>query len=258
MGWGDEIMVTGEVRRLQQHDPRKVAVVDRNGHVRSNPIWRGNPRIATLGEIASGIDAQTLKNHSGCRPYIKEKTGRRWLYTEWRCTAGEIYLSGDEIALAEAARGCIVVEPMIKAVASPNKQWGWHRWQELVLARPDLPWTQLGPKGMPLLDGVGRVTTRNFREACGALSGAAAAVLPEGGLHHAAAALGVRAVVLFGGMLDPRNTGYDAHINLVEPHPARGDIPASPCGMRAPCPLCAESMARITPARVLAALERLL
>ena len=46
------------------------------------------------------------------------------------------------------------------------------------------------------------------------LSGARAAVLHEGGLHHAAAALGMPAVVLFGGMISPRNTGYDVHVNL--------------------------------------------
>ena len=79
-------------------------------------------------------------------------------------------------------------------------------------------------------------------EACTALSGAAAAVLPEGGLHHAAAALGMPAVVIFGGMTSPANTGYDGHVNLFDP--AGGE---SPCGQRVACAHCRAAMAAIRP-----------
>ena len=145
------------------------------------------------------------------------------------------------------------LEPRIKAGASPNKDWGWARWQALVRLRRDVDWVQLGPPGTRLLDGARLVATADFRTACALLSGARAAVLPEGGLHHAAAALRVPAVVIFGGMTSPANTGYETHVNLFE---TMGG--ASPCGQRLPCDHCARAMAAITPEAVADHLERIL
>jgi len=56
--------------------------------------------------------------------------------------------------------------------------------------------------------------TPNFRSAAAIIKHVKFCLLPEGGLHHAAAAVDTRAVVIFGGMCDPANTGYDNHINV--------------------------------------------
>ena len=84
----------------------------------------------------------------------------------------------------------------------------------------------------------------SFIAACGLLSGATAYVGPEGGLYHAAAALGVPAVAVFGGYIDPANQGYDdpRYVNLYEPMDGE-----SPCGQRIDCPHCMKAMAKITP-----------
>jgi ADP-heptose:LPS heptosyltransferase len=83
------------------------------------------------------------------------------------------------------------------------------------------------------------------RQASAVLAGAALLISPEGGLHHAAAALGLRAVVIFGGFISPATTGYDLHRNFFTGGQA--------CGMRLACAHCAEAMARITPEEVAAA-----
>ena len=80
--------------------------------------------------------------------------------------------------------------------------------------------------------------------ACAILEHAALYIGNEGGLHHAPAALGVPAVVIFGGYITPWNTGYDGHINLYADHPL------SPCGERLPCDHCRVCMASIKPAAV--------
>ena len=250
MGYGDEIMVTGEARRRQEAgDPRPVAVLDRHGTPRRHPLWAGNPRIATPEAVARGLDVQTIVNGPGCRPYIDygRTTATCWAYTDWRAAPGELY----DIERRKP-QDYVIVEPHIKAKASPNKDWGWERWQALV-GRLDLDWVQLGPPSTRLLDGVRHIETATFLAACRALTGARAAVLPEGGPHHAAAALGVSGVVIFGAMTSPANTGYDLHVNLYEP--ADG---ASPCGMRVPCEHCARAMARIEPETVASHLEQLL
>jgi hypothetical protein len=261
VGFGDEIMVTGEARRLQRNDRRPVQVLDRNGRPRRHPLWADNPRFWRPGMA----EPQRIANGPGCRPYLDYAAMGRdwrrlyprrpfstrirdarlpWRFTSWRAAPGELTLPRGE------PNGLVVVEPHVKPGASPNKDWGWERWQALVRTLR-LPWAQLGLSGTRVLPGVTHVPTRTFEEACRVLDGAAAAVLPEGGLHHAAAALGVPAVVIFGGYAAPANLGYDAHVNLYSPD-------GSPCGQRVACDHCAAAMAAIAPQRVAEELERLL
>ncbi len=270
MGYGDEIMAAGEARRLQQAgDPRAVAVLDRHGRPRWHPIWDGNPRLARPEAVARGLAVRTITNGPGCRPYVDYARmgaefaavfpGRPfttklcdprlpWRYTAWRASPGELF----QVPRREPGN-YVVIEPRIKAGASPNKDWGWARWQALLRRRRDLDWVQLGAGGTRIVDGARHVATTDFRAACAVLAGARAAVLPEGGLHHAAAALNVPAVVVFGAMTSPANTGYDSHVNLFDP--LGGE---SPCGQRVPCDHCARAMAAIAPADVADHLERIL
>ena len=255
LGIGDEIMAAGEARRLQAVDPRPVAIVDRRGRARWHRIWQGNPRIATPAQVASGLTVQRHVNCGGARPYLEAVTRERFDYRrDWRPTPAEIVLTEDEAAFAATAAGALLVEPQLKASASPNKRWPWARWQALVTARPDLPWVQVGPRGTPRLAGLRFIETRDFRLACAVLARARAAVLPEGGLHHAAAALGVPAVVIYGGFVSPAITGYDGQVAFYRPHRDDGD----PCGLRVSCPACRSAMAHIGVEEVLEALERLL
>lgn len=235
-------MVAGEAKRLQRIDPRKVRVVDRKGRARWHPLWDYNPRFANPEE--SG-DFQILANGPGLRPYILRKAPGRWIWaTEWTPEPGEIYLTRAEMAFGEAHAGHVIVEPHIKPGASPNKRWA--RWQELVDAI-GLPWAQMGPPGMRALAGVRHIVTETFREACAVLAHSQAYVGPEGGLHHASAAVGLPAVVLFGGFISPQQTGYAAHRNLF--------TGGEPCGMRYPCEHCRQAMDRITVAMVAEEIE---
>ena len=245
VGWGDEIIASGQARLLHGADPsRKVLMLGKDGQMRLHPIWDGNPRLLSIREHRQGAPHQVLRNYSGCRPYIDyaRTTVDRWAWNGWRVSPGEIYLTPPERRAFESVAGCVVIEPHVKGPKQVNKQWGFARWQALVDLRPDLKFVQLGPAGTVLLRGVRHVQTATLREAAAALSQAQAAVLPEGGLHHAAAALGVPAVVLFGGFISPASTGYDTHVNLFTGWEA--------CGHKAPCPHCRDAMARIDPAYV--------
>jgi ADP-heptose:LPS heptosyltransferase len=90
---------------------------------------------------------------------------------------------------------------------------------------------------------------QNFRHALSMMRRAKLIVTSEGGLHHGAAAMGVPAVVIFGGFIPPQVTGYDMHINL-----AHGEA----CGRYTPCQHCKEAMEAISFEQVLGAVERLL
>ena len=272
MGVGDEIMVTGDAKRLQEADPnrRRVVICDKKGDRRWSRLWQGNPRLIRPGEPVGRLGRIEIRNGPHCRPYVDYERmaetfeqvfpGRPfttkvrdhrlpWRFTDWRATPGEFYCFE-----RLEPRGYIVVEPNPKAKGNPNKDWGWNRWQALVhsVKWPDHPWVQLGPgdtrrldgarrpPSTRLLDGVVHIETPTFLDACRVLSGAAALVSTDGGLHHAAAALGIPAVVIFGGISSPANLGYDMHVNLFEPMGGE-----SPCGQWVECEHCQRAMAAI-------------
>jgi ADP-heptose:LPS heptosyltransferase len=154
-------------------------------------------------------------------------------------------LTDAEKAFGARYLGRLIFEPHIKAGASPNKAWGWERWQQLAkrCAAEGLAITQLGIRGTRILEGAEFVETETFRQACSVISRARAVVLQEGGCHHAAAAFAVPGVVIFGGFTPVELTGYPMHRNL-------GASLGEACGMRMPCAHCAEWMGRITPKQV--------
>lgn len=237
-------MVTGRARVMQQSDPRKVRPMYQ-GKLRWSPIFDGNPRIARMNEVC---DYQELvaRGADNLRPYHTAKTPERWRYNlDFRPEAGELYLTYAEKAFGARYPGRLILEPHIKPGASPNKAWGWNRWQRLarLFIAAGMPVTQLGAPGTRALDGAEFVATDSFRMACAVIARARAVVLQEGGCHHAAAAFGVPGVVIFGGFTPVELTGYAMHRNL-------GASLGEACGMRTPCPHCAEWMAGITPGRV--------
>lgn len=166
----------------------------------------------------------------------------RWTWKPFQCEPGEIYLSDAEKVFGAAHSGHILLEPHTKGTAGGNKSWGWARWEAIAGLLRGLPLAQMGPVGVKVLPGVKFIPTAGFRDACAVLAGARAFVGAEGGLHHAAAALGIPAVVIFGGFISPENTGYAMHRNLFT-----GGIA---CGSRMPCEHCRAAMERITPAEV--------
>lgn len=241
MGWGDEIIAAGQARALRAANPLPVKVVDRDGAARWNELWNRSPDIVHPSYAG---DVQYLKNGPGLRPYIADKRPERWIWRAFTPTPARLVLTGEEKALGAQYANRIVLEPNIKPKASPNKDWGWVRWNRLafLLQQAGYRVTQLGSPQVPLLEGAELVVTRSFREACGVLAAARAAVLPEGGLHHAAAAFGVPAVVIFGGFISPAQTGYAGQVNLF--------TGGEPCGMRVKCGHCATAMAAIKPETV--------
>lgn len=258
MGIGDELMVTGRVRDMVTRHPhiKRVAIIDvrkSNGR-RWHDIWRDNPLMVQPGETMTEQDA-VLADHGGNRPYIKELVGARWVWRESQPTPGEIYGMEKYEEYTHAARGHVIVHPALKPGASPSKQWSFENWLRLVREYPQVKWMQIGERNTPMRLPVPFMETPDFRAAAAALKGAKAAVLHEGGLHHAAAAVGLRAVVLFGGFISPKCTGYTTHINLFKSH---GEFTLG-CGYRNQCVECNLIMRRMfSPLYVYRELEKLL
>ena len=249
MGWGDELMAAGEARLLHERTGRKIGIcAGRWTGPLTSALWEGIDYIARPGEPFGGRVIDSPKR----RPYRRKSTRLGSVWREYRPIAAEIAFTDAELDFAQrCGRGFVVIEPHVKSEreGAVNRQWGWDRYAAVVAAAPDLPWVQLGPPGKRILPGAALMETPTFRMACAVLARAAAYVGPEGGLHHACAAVGTPAVVIFGGYISPKVTGYPGHVNLFS-----GE--GLGCGKRLKCQCsCMES---ISPNTVIEALRRVL
>lgn len=245
---GDELMAAGEAAALRGSRAERVGILDAKGQRRWHEVWDLCPDVAPPSEATPLL----LRNAGNARPYIdySRSTPKRWCWQAYTPKPARLALPRDLVAFAQPWAGSVVIEPNMKAKASPAKDWGWDRWQQLVALRPDVKWLQLGMSTARLLRGVRHCNTRSFAHALAVLSVARAAVLQEGGLHHGAAAVGCPAVVIFGGFIAPWVTGYPSQVNLF--------TGGEPCGWRRVCPHCAEAMAKIPPQLVAQHLDTLL
>lgn len=249
MGWGDEIIATGQAKRNMSETGRRTVFLDRLGSVRTHVAWLRNPNIISRSEPPG--NAIFVTNCPGARPYIDSKLPERWIWKDFQPSPGELYFTDEERNFAQEAtkshplQQSVIIEPNLKARASVNKLWPDEYWRELVtfLRLSGLVPTQLGERGTRRIEGTRFIYTPDMRHAAAVMAKAQAAILPEGGLHHTAAALGIPAVVIYGGYISPKQTGYPTQRALFSG--------GQPCGMRIRCEHCAEAMLRITPELVL-------
>lgn len=257
MGYGDNIMATGLAKGAAARGKRiafgeaktKKLLWDHHSEL----IFRNNPNIAEPG-TEFGSDVQWIEYYRGKRDY-NIQVGKRWRWNySWQPIPGEFYFDEQELFIARqrfTTQKAIIIEPNILhwKISARNKDWGWHKWNQLGkhLIREGFPVCQFKYEGAKQLDWVPQIETRDIRQAAAMLQRAALLVTPEGGMHHAAAAVGTKAIVIFGGFIPPQVTGYDSHINLVG-----SDIF---CGSLEPCQHCRRALDAITVNQVLETIE---
>lgn len=208
MGLGDWLMASGDAKEANERTGKKVKLGDGVRMSWDGQVFANNPRMASN----SDTDVVWVKNYQGHRPYLKgTKDGRLLFNDDYKPRVGEIYFSQlEKKNIDKIDKDYIVVEPNVKRVYAHTVNKAWHGWEELF--KHDLPWLQLGDVS------VNRYTnwkeTATFRDALKVLSKAKLFVGTDGGLHHAAAALGIPSVVIWTGFTSPRHLGYDTHRNI--------------------------------------------
>ncbi len=258
MGFGDDLMATGMARGAAARGKR-IAFGDRNRIYwgpHSKIIFQGNPNIAPPGsERSPGLE--WIKYYKGHRIYNRQE-GDRWLWhpEKFKAMPGEIFFTEEERNFAKSTPpGFILIEPNVppQKAHGVNKQWPIERFQTLASEFKSAGYRVIQPnyaRAKYHLRNATLISTPTFRHAMALLSRARLAILPEGGLHHGAAALGIKAVVLFGGFIPPSVTGYDMHVNLTGG--------AEACGSLKPCEHCRAAMDAITAEDVLKAADGIL
>lgn len=238
MGLGDEIMASAWARRAELKHPDAKIFIGPENKPEWSAVWEYNPNICKPDQFKKGERAVWVPHYTGHRPYIKGTTGTNIIYNEdHRAEPGDIFLTEKEIEPFRKYAGSILIEPHIKGSFSGNKAWLWERWQLVANELKNV--IQIGDQNKKPLKSVTRVHTGDFRQALAAVSQASLVITTDGALHHAAAALGHPAVVLWGARTHPKLLGYETHTNL---YTGAGES----CGSMAPCQHCEDAMKRIT------------
>mgnify|MGYP001609420082 CR=1 FL=1 len=251
MGIGDEVMCAGEAARLAAGTSRRYMMLDKNRNPKWHFVWDGNPNVARPGHQHDGVVAY---GSNGRRVYIEDETTDRRKFREYHPYPATLVLPPNVAKLTEQARGKIIFNPSIKDRASPGKRWPLQSWKSLTMLGREFEWLEIGDSSAGRFCNSAFLQTGHFWSACALLRGARAVVTHEGALHHAAAALGTPCVVIRGGFISPRVTGYAGQVDLY----VEDERWPLGCGMRIYCQHCVDAMKSITPAAVLAALKDLL
>jgi Glycosyltransferase family 9 (heptosyltransferase) len=236
MGSGDDIMGTGMARGF--HERGKLAAFGDGKRIIWGPwsedMFRHNPNIAAPGAECSA-NLEWVPYYKGSRIYNSLKNGK-WVWNyAFKATPGEFFFSKDESGLGETFNkiNFVVMEPNVpwqKEVAL-NKDWGGDKYAIVADKLKSLGYEIIQfihKNSKNKLQAARKLEFQRFRDAISVLSKSSLYIGPEGGMHHAAAAVGIPGVVIFGGFIPPAVTGYDGHINLTGGADACGNI--KPCG----------------------------
>jgi len=160
----------------------------------------------------------------------------------------EIYLSDKEKKFATdvlsihslTENNFIVIEPQSNDEYTVNKLYSFEKWQLVTneLAKLGFTIVQVGRENNSkrLKNVINLAGKTSFREAAAIIKNSSLFISSEGGLMHAANAVGVKSVILFTGFIHPRMTGYPENKNLWigSDH--------GPCGMKVRCSSCAKNV----------------
>lgn len=237
-------MVAGEAGRRATLAPgTRYLALDKFDRPHWEPLFEGNPHMARPGEPHDG----TIGYVNGTRAYIAHLAKERYTFREYEPHPAVIVVPKQ----SSVGHGRVVFNPTVKPRAPINKQWaGWSR---LIADNPEIHWLQIGEAG-PFVKDAEFIRTPTLWDALAVIAGADAVVCHEGALHHAAAGLDVPCVVIRGGFISPKVTGYAGQADLFvydERYPLG-------CGMRLPCEHCREAMASISTEDVMDALHSVL
>lgn len=250
MGMGDEIMATGIAKKLYAETGAKVAFGNPKGVLKKTIypiIYANNPKVIIHGQELRDTKNVVWSDYcKGHRTYIanietsKKEKRYRWNY-DFKAEPGEFFYSNFEkkkIIERRIKEKYIVVEPHSKmGGAKDNKQWPWKRFQQVVDILSEEITVYQPHYGKPKLNNTTPVVTNGLRMLSLFINDSAGFLCNEGGVHHAAATVGSKGVVIFGGFISPEITGYDFHTNLFTGGEA--------CGSRYSCKHCKAAMEAI-------------
>ena len=127
-----------------------------------------------------------------------------------------------------------IIQPIGKTTYTPNKEWGFDKFQNVVEKTKEINWVQSGLKDDLLLKYVLdlRGETKSLRELAFLISKADFVLCLEGLLNHLAAAVNTKSFVVFSGFSQIELAKYDTSIAIAKVP----QVECSPCWLLENCP----------------------
>lgn len=193
--------------------------------------------------------------------FCSESLVRQWqVEIDFAGALPEIHFSADERARYEAKFAALgvrepfaIVKPIGRVAFTPNKEWGFERYQAVVDQIRDICWIQPGDPGERALAGAVDLNGRaDLRELFYLISRARFVLGGEGLINHVAAAFGTPSVVVFSGFSHVELARYPATVPVVR----TPQVACAPCWKEEPCPVPGKPCTSdIVPAQVLEAVR---
>lgn len=164
-----------------------------------------------------------------------------------------IFLTASELSkhkLPISNKPWIAIQSTGNSKWTDNKNWGMQKFASVVKMLSDwYSFVQIGDDGEPELEGVLNLTGKlKLREVFLVLKECNSFVGQVGFLMHAAAAVEVPSVIIYGGFEAPWQSGYAQNVNLYS------SVPCAPCWLESKCPHEKMCMEMIQPAQVVQSL----
>lgn len=259
MGLGGYLFWTGVAREIYQRTSVKCLPVEiyNTGVIKviKSDIFKNNPAIAQFNEqLTSSEHFFPLQLNNPDTNYCKKDTPEKAIQRydkhviaqicesygihnpKIKC---ELFLTDDELEFANQIskkinKPYVTIEPNTKDEYTVNKRYPKDKWQKIVNDIKDkVIIVQLGNDSTNVLEGVIDMTGKTtFREAAGIIGNSLFHIGSEGGLMHAANAVGKSAIIVITGFLHPDMTCYPENTNIWigKNH--------GPCGMKIKCQEC--------------------
>ena len=151
--------------------------------------------------------------------------------------SNEIYFSQKEILTYSQKfnlpNSYSVIQPNSKTTYTPNKGWGFEKYQKVVSHFNDILWIQLGTTGDLILnDVINYVGETSLRELAFIIKNAEFIIADEGLLNHVASAVKTKSFVLQSGFSNTDISKYTDTIHIVN----NPQVSCSPCWITSKCP----------------------
>ena len=168
-----------------------------------------------------------------------------------------IFLTSEEKSqrfLPKSDKPWIGIQSTGNSAHTQNKNWSIEKFQEVAAAlRKRYAIVQFGSQDDPPLTVDANLCGKlSLRQSFIALRECRGFVGQVGFLMHAAAAVEVPAVIIYGGFEAPWQSGYEDNINIYNP------VPCAPCWLWSPCPYSKKCMTEISPKQVIESFDQLM
>ncbi len=214
-GMGDNLLMSMLLPKLKGKYPKHSIIVE----TELPELYYNNPYVTWVTKK----HFTTTKRH--IRPKYKiDETTEVSLYEQLMSFIDvkekahpQLFLTDEEIDYSKKKFpfNYIVTCPVGKQSFTANrKEWGVQNFAQLRRLLGEFEFVQVGSKSDELLENVHDARGCNIRESAAIIKNSLFFIGLEGGLMHISKAVGSKAVILYGGFIKPKISGYEDFLNI--------------------------------------------